>query len=136
MKPPLPTSCRRSRWRAYVTNAPEPRLSLEKAVRAYRHEYHIEHAFGRLKGAPLSIAPMFVKRDDQVVGLTQRLEPCLARAQHHGVRGSSLVETAGDDSGWTVQGQPTQSHRQTDSRTAHASLCADHADTDAVTWTV
>ena len=56
-----------------MTNAPEPRLSLEKAVRAYRHEYHIEHAFGRLKGAPLSIAPLFVQRDDQVVGLTRLL---------------------------------------------------------------
>src|SRR5437588_5531617 len=77
MKPPLPTSCRRSRWRAYVTNAPEPRLSLEKAVHAYRHEYHSEHAFGRLKGAPLSIAPMFVKRDDQVVGLTHLLSLAL-----------------------------------------------------------
>ena len=57
-------------WRAYATNAPPKRLSLEQAVREYRHEYHIEHGFGWLKGAPLSIAPMFVKRDDQVTGLT------------------------------------------------------------------
>ncbi|HVB25538.1 MAG TPA: IS1634 family transposase [Ktedonobacteraceae bacterium] len=60
-------------WRAYATNAPTPRLSLEKAVREYRNEYHIERGFGRLKGAPLSIAPMFVQRDDQVVGLTRLL---------------------------------------------------------------
>src|SRR3989441_5591485 len=60
-------------WRAYVTNAPTPRLSLEKAVREYRNEYHIERGFGRLKGAPLSIAPLFVQRDDQVVGLTRLL---------------------------------------------------------------
>jgi len=64
-------------WRAYVTNAPRPRLSLESAVREYRHEYHIEHGFGRLKGAPLSIAPMFVKREDQVVGLTRLLSVAL-----------------------------------------------------------
>ena len=64
-------------WRAYATNAPQPRLSLEKAVREYRHEYHIEHGFARLKGAPLSIAPMFVKRDDQVVGLTHLLSLAL-----------------------------------------------------------
>src|SRR5207237_6493236 len=38
---------------------------------------HIEHGFGRLKGAPLSIAPMFVKRDDQVVGLTHLLSLAL-----------------------------------------------------------
>ena len=60
-------------WRAYVTNAPQERLSLPNAVREYRHEYHIERGFGRLKGAPLSIAPMFVKREDQVVGLTHLL---------------------------------------------------------------
>jgi len=64
-------------WRAYVTNAPQKRLSLSQAVREYRHEYHIEHGFGRLKGAPLSIAPMFVKRDDQVAGLTHLLSLAL-----------------------------------------------------------
>jgi transposase len=60
-------------WRAYATNAPSERLSLSQAVHHYRHEYHIERGFGRLKGAPLSIAPMFVKRDDQVVGLIHLL---------------------------------------------------------------
>jgi transposase len=64
-------------WRAYVTNAPQERLCLADAVREYRHEYHIEHGFGRLKGAPLSLAPMFVKRDDQVVGLTHLLSIAL-----------------------------------------------------------
>jgi transposase len=64
-------------WRAYATNAPQERLSLENAVREYRHEYHIEHGFGRLKGAPLSIAPLFVKRDDQVVGMTHLLSVAL-----------------------------------------------------------
>ena len=60
-------------WRAYATNAPQERLSLVDAVREYRHEYHIEQGFGRLKGAPLSLAPLFVKREDQVVGLTHLL---------------------------------------------------------------
>jgi transposase len=64
-------------WRAYATNAPKPRLSLDKAVREYRHEYHIERDFGRLKGAPLSLTPMFVKRDDQVIGLTHLLSVAL-----------------------------------------------------------
>jgi transposase len=64
-------------WRAYATNAPKPRLSLDKAVREYRREYHIERDFGRLKGAPLSLTPMFVKRDDQVIGLTHLLSVAL-----------------------------------------------------------
>src|SRR5437588_5756821 len=64
-------------WRAYATNAPQKRLSLEQAVRDDRHEYHIEQGFGRLKGAPLSIAPLFVKRNDQVIGLTHLLSVAL-----------------------------------------------------------
>jgi transposase len=60
-------------WRAYVTNAPPEHLALSDAVRTYRQEYLIEHGFGRLKGAPLSIAPLYVQRDDQIAGLTHLL---------------------------------------------------------------
>lgn len=60
-------------WRAYVTNAPATRLTLANAVLTYRDEWLIERNFHRLKGAPLSLDPLFVKRDDQVVGLTNLL---------------------------------------------------------------
>lgn len=60
-------------WRAYVTNAPAQQLTLEQAVLTYRDEWLIEHGFHRLKGAPLSLDPLFVKRDDQVVGLIHLL---------------------------------------------------------------
>jgi len=60
-------------WRAYVTNAPVARLSLSQAVLTYRQEYIVENSFACLKGAPLSISPLFVKRDDQIAGLTNLL---------------------------------------------------------------
>jgi len=60
-------------WRAYATNAPAEQLTLEQAVLTYRDEWLIEHGFHRLKGAPLSLDPLFVKRDDQVVGLIHLL---------------------------------------------------------------
>jgi transposase len=60
-------------WRVYVTNAPVKLLSLEQAVLTYRDEWLIERGFHRLKGVPLSLSPLFVKRDDQVVGLTNLL---------------------------------------------------------------
>jgi transposase len=60
-------------WRAYGTNAPQTRLSFENAVLEYRNEFRIERVFGRFKGEQLAIAPLFVKRDDQVVGLTRLL---------------------------------------------------------------
>jgi len=60
-------------WRAYATNAPLEKLTLETAVLTYRDEWLAERGFHRLKGAPLSLDPLFVKRDDQVVGLTHLL---------------------------------------------------------------
>ncbi len=60
-------------WRAYVTDAPAEQLTLEQAVLTYRDEWLIERGFHRLKGVPLSLNPLFVKRDDQVVGLTNLL---------------------------------------------------------------
>lgn len=60
-------------WRVYVSNAPAEQLSLEQAVLIYRDEWIIEHGFHRLKGAPLSLDPLFLKNDDQVAGLTNLL---------------------------------------------------------------
>jgi transposase len=71
-------------WRAYVTSAPAEELTLEQALLVYRDEWLIERGFHRLKGAPLSLDPMFVKRDDQVIGLTNLMSM--------GVRLLTLIE--------------------------------------------
>jgi transposase len=60
-------------WRAYATNAPLTHLPFTNAVLTYRHQYLVENDFGLLKAAPLSIAPLYVKRDDQIAGLTHLL---------------------------------------------------------------
>ncbi len=60
-------------WRVYVSDAPTEKLNLEQAVLTYRDEWIIERGFHRLKGVPLSLDPLFVKRDDQIVGLTHLL---------------------------------------------------------------
>jgi len=60
-------------WRVYVSDAPATQLNLKQAVLTYRDEWIIEHGFHRLKGVPLSLDPLFVKNDDQVVGLTNLL---------------------------------------------------------------
>ncbi len=60
-------------WRAYVTDLPVEQLPLSEANLTYRQEWRVEHGFHRLKSAPLSIAPLFVKRDDQVAGLIHLL---------------------------------------------------------------
>ena len=93
-------------WRVYATNQPAAELSLEQAVLAYREEYLIEQSFGRLKGAPLSLRPCYLQRDDHVTGLVRLLGL--------GVRVLSLLEfvvrrqlqAAGAELGGLYAGQP------------------------------
>jgi len=59
-------------WKACVTNARPPRLSLEDAVLCYRNAYRVERVFNRLKSR-LHIAPLFVTLNDHIEGLTSLL---------------------------------------------------------------
>src|SRR6266446_2910269 len=59
-------------WKAFVTHARQKRLSLEDAVLCYRNEYRVERVFNRLKSR-VHIAPLFVKLNDQIEGLTYLL---------------------------------------------------------------
>lgn len=60
-------------WRVYATNHPQETLPLDQAVLAYREEYLVEHGFGRLKGKPLSLSPMFLQSDIRATGLIHLL---------------------------------------------------------------
>jgi transposase len=60
-------------WRVYATNQLASSLGLAQAVEAYRDEYLVERNFSRLKGRPLSLAPLYVQRDDHRVGLVRLL---------------------------------------------------------------
>ncbi len=60
-------------WRVYVTNAPIRQLPLDQAVLAYRDEWLVERNCARLKGRALSLAPLWVPRDDHAIGLTRLL---------------------------------------------------------------
>jgi len=60
-------------WRVYATNQPKEVLPLEQAILAYREEYLVERGFGRLKGKPLSLSPMYVHSDQRATGLVRLL---------------------------------------------------------------
>ncbi len=60
-------------WRVYATNQPQEGLPLEQAILAYREEYLVERGFGRLKGNPLSLSPMYVQSDQRATGLIRLL---------------------------------------------------------------
>ncbi len=68
---------RRLGWRVYVTTHPQQTLSLEQTVLAYREEYLVERGFGRLKGKPLSLSPMYVQSDQRATGLIHLLSLAL-----------------------------------------------------------
>jgi transposase len=67
-------TARRQRFgrKAFVTNAGHTRLSLQDAVLCYRNEYRVERIFNRLKSRVHS-APLFVKLNEQIEGLTYLL---------------------------------------------------------------
>jgi transposase len=60
-------------WRVYATNQTQATLPLAQAVLAYRQEYLVERGFGRLKGKPLSVSPMYLQSDERATGLVRLL---------------------------------------------------------------
>jgi transposase len=76
-EPALAAAIRRLGWRVYATNHPQEPLPLAQAVLAYREEYLVERDFGRLKGKPLSLSPMYVQSDQRATGLIRLLSLAL-----------------------------------------------------------
>lgn len=64
-------------WRLFVTNCPAETLSLADAVRAYREGPVHEHNFSRLKNRPLGLRPLYVHRQDHMIGLVRLLSLAL-----------------------------------------------------------
>ena len=60
-------------WRVQVTNLPRDQMTLTQAVVHYRGGWSLERAFHLLKDHPLGISPLFVRDDEQIVGLTRLL---------------------------------------------------------------
>jgi transposase len=60
-------------WQVYATTALAQQFSLSTLVLAYRGEYLIEHDFGRLKGQPCSLRPLYLASPHRVIGLLRLL---------------------------------------------------------------
>jgi transposase len=72
-QPTIEAAIRWFGWRVYVTNHPQDTLPLEQAVLAYREEYLVEHGFGRLKGKPLSLTPIYLQSEYRTTALVRLL---------------------------------------------------------------
>jgi transposase len=56
-----------------ITNLPVSRWSLREAVLLYNGGWSVERDFHLLKDQPLGIQPLFVREEEQIVGLTRLL---------------------------------------------------------------
>jgi transposase len=106
-------------WRVYGTNQPLASLALAQAVLAYRSEYQVERSFGRLKGRPLSLTPMYVQRDDHATGLIRLLSIALRVLTLLEFVGRRQLATAGAKLAGLYAGNPK---RETDRPTAERLL--------------
>jgi transposase len=115
----LEATMRRLGWRVYGTNQPLAALSLAQAVLAYRSEYQVERSFGRLKGRPLALTPMYVQRDDHATGLIRLLSIALRVLTLLEFVGRRQLATAGVKLAGLYAGNP---QRATDRPTAERLL--------------
>jgi transposase len=108
-------------WRAQVTNLPAERLSLSDSVAAYRGGWCLERDFHLLKDRPLGISPLYVRRDDQVVGLARLVTLALRVLTLFEI----LVRHGQEQQGEKLPGlYPGQASRTTDRPTASRVLAA------------
>jgi transposase len=64
-------------WRLYVTNCSADQLSLADAVLTYRQSPTFERGFSRLKNRPLGLRPLYLHREDHIIGLVRLLSLAL-----------------------------------------------------------
>lgn len=64
---------RRMGWQLRVTNLTAAKADLAQCEEYYRRGWCLEHGFHMLKDKPLGIRPLYVRKDDQILGLTHLL---------------------------------------------------------------
>jgi transposase len=111
----IPRRVARMGWQAQVTNTSAQRLSLTDSLFAYRGGWCVERIFHLFKDQPLGIRPFYVRRDDQIQGLTHLVTLALRVLMLFEV----LVRRGQKASGEKLEGlYPGQAKRVTDRPTA------------------
>ncbi len=95
-------------WRVQVTSASAKRLSLAGSVRHYRSGPFAERSFHVLKDRPLGIQPLYVQREDQIVGLTRLLSLGLRLLTALETQVRRCLAAAGERVSGLAPGQPQQ----------------------------
>jgi len=95
-------------WRVWVTNVPVARMTLPQTVLHYRQGWCLERDFHLLKDAPIGISPLYVRREDQILGLTRLLTLALRLLTLLEIQTRRGLAQAGATLTGLYPGQPTR----------------------------
>ena len=108
-------------WRNHITNLPAEWMSLSQTVAHYRGGWVLENDFHLLKDRPLGISPLFVRLDDQILGLTRLLTLALRLLTLIQTQVRASLQQTSEVLAGLYEGQP---NRTTDKPTATRMLKA------------
>jgi transposase len=99
-------------WRNHVTNLPAERMALSQTVAHYRGGWVLENDFHLLKDKPLGIQPLFVRLDDQILGLTRLLTLALRLLTLIQTQVRTSLQQSGEALAGLYEGQPNRTTNQ------------------------
>jgi len=95
-------------WRIHVTNMPVEQMSLTQSVTHYRGGWSIERDFHLVKDRPIGISPLYVHRDDQIIGLTHLLTLALRLLTLIETQVRRCLAQTGEEMSGLYEGQPNR----------------------------
>ena len=98
----------RQGWRVQVTTLPRAGYCLQLCVLLYNGGWSLERDFHVVKDVPLGIRPLFVREDEQIIGLTRLLTIALRLLTLFELRVRAGLAEAGETLSGLYEGQPTR----------------------------
>jgi transposase len=96
----------RQGWRVQVTTLPREGYSLQMCVLIYNGGWSLERDFHVVKDVPLGIRPLFVREDEQIIGLTRLLTIALRLLTLFEMRVRAGLEETREELAGLYEGQP------------------------------
>ena len=102
----------RQGWRVQVTTLPEAEYPLQECVLLYNGGWSLERDFHLVKDLPLGIRPLFVRDDEQIIGLTRLLTIALRLLTLFELRVRAGLAEAQEELSGLYEGQPKRKTAQ------------------------
>lgn len=102
----------RQGWRVQVTTLPREGYSLQMCVLIYNGGWSLERDFHIVKDVPLGIRPLFVREDEQIIGLTRLLTIALRLLTLFEMRVRAGLKGAEEELSGLYEGQPKRTTSQ------------------------